>query len=276
MSLEESVHVYESLLGKAYAAICLIDGTSEQPLAVPLELHDLQARTPDSAHNPLPLPQVVGKTGLFGFYYPDDLALYAPLAPAEALDAPSSHQAAELSGTLVDPGRRYNPTAFTISLSAVTTGFVPAEIKVFRTPFGTPVTCTGAVCGNLRYDQPSPPPPVPFARVTLTFSVTRRLSDPPRTIIVAAETDPAGDFVLPLDRLPALTGSETSRRGKLTVRVPARGAAPAASGAATLHDATIGAAGSGTTAAQILLDVRPGAVLRVPALPAKHLVAVPT
>jgi hypothetical protein len=212
---------------------------------------------------------------LLGFFYPDDVAIHHGLAPTAELDSPSTHPAAEVSGTLVDPSRRYNPTAFSVTLSAVSPTSAPAEVPIFRTPLGTPVTRCGVVHGNLRYAQ-TPPPPVPFARVTLTFSVTRRLGEPPRTITIDAETDPTGDFVLPLDRLPALTGSETSRPGTLTVRVPAADAGPTASGQAPLHAATIGAAGSPPTAAQLSLDVKPGAVLRVPELPAKHLVAVPT
>jgi hypothetical protein len=275
VSLEDKAHVYETLLGKAYAAVRLVDGTTGEPLSTVLELRDLAACTPDASHDRLPLPSVVNKAGLLGFFYPDDVSVHPKLAPAQALDQPSSHVAAELSGTLVDPSRRYNPTAFAVSLSAVAPGFTPAEIKIFRTPFGTPITRTGAVHGTLRYDQPTPPPPVPFGRVALTFTVTRRLSGPPRTIVIEAETDPAGDFVLPLDRLPALTGSETSRSGKLTVRVPPRGVTVAASGAVPLRAATVGAAGS-TTVSQLSLDVSPGVVLRVPKLPAKHLVAVPT
>jgi hypothetical protein len=219
---------------------------------------------------------VVNKPGLIGFFYPDDVAVHAGLAPAAALDQPSSHPAAEVSGVLADPSRRCHATAFSVSLSVVTPGFTPTEVRIFRSPFGTPITRTGAVIGTLRYDDATAPPPVPFARLSLTFSVTRRVSDPPRTIVVEAETDVAGDFVLPLDRLPALTGSETDRVGMLTARMPARDAAVVAAGSVPLTAARLGTPGSSTTVEQLSLHVRPGAVLRVPELPARYLVAVPT
>ena len=103
----------------------------------------------------------------------------------------------------ISPARRYfNPRLFSIDAGQRAGHW----LALYRSPSGTVIPSAGALIGTVMYDAEDDQPPQdqswkPAAWALVTAVVTPTVGDPLRFI---AQADAHGDFILPLNRMPAL------------------------------------------------------------------------
>lgn len=98
----------------------------------------------------------------------------------------------------ISPARRYfNPRLFTINAGQGAGHW----LALYRSPSGTVVPSAGALIGTVMYDSEDDQPLKPAAWALVTAVVTPTVGD---SLSFIAQADAHGDFILPLNRMPAL------------------------------------------------------------------------
>jgi len=97
-----------------------------------------------------------------------------------------------LAGEVRDQQRRYNPRKFSITAGNA----AGHSIELFRSPMGTRFASAGGLRGNVRFQDNSP-----ASWAILSIEVTPLVGS---KLKFRAQADLHGDFVLAMDRLPAL------------------------------------------------------------------------
>ncbi|HSX85385.1 MAG TPA: hypothetical protein VLE50_08245, partial [Cellvibrio sp.] len=98
----------------------------------------------------------------------------------------------------ISPARHYfNPRLFSIDAGQGAGHW----LALYRSPSGTVIPSAGALIGTVVYDAEDNQPLKPAAWALVTAVVTPTVGDPLRFI---AQADAHGDFILPLNRMPAL------------------------------------------------------------------------
>lgn len=113
-----------------------------------------------------------------------------------------------LEGTLVDPSRQFNPRWFARNLLALDSAQLEQNaIGLFRHTQATLLNVGGSVCGHLQLESGDA---LPWALLSLSLQLQLPPAEegedapPPAPIIlVQAQANQFGDFVLPLNELPA-------------------------------------------------------------------------
>jgi len=104
-----------------------------------------------------------------------------------------------LAGEVRDLYRRYNPRLFSITAGNAN----GHSVELYRTPMGTRFASAGGLRGNVRYEDDSP-----ASWAILNIEVTPLVGP---KLNFRAQADMQGDFVLAMDRLPALAKDVTPR-----------------------------------------------------------------
>ena len=120
---------------------------------------------------------------------------------------------------LISPVRRYfNPRRFTINAGQGAGHW----LALYRSPSGTAIPSAGALTGTLMFDAEDDQPVTPAAWALVTAVVTPTVGNPLQFI---AQADAHGDFILPLNRMPALAkdAPASTYAAVLTVQIPAQG-----------------------------------------------------
>lgn len=105
---------------------------------------------------------------------------------------PPAEPSFDVHGVLRDPHKAFNPRAFTVSAGNAHSQW----ISVYRSPSGTALPHAGALRGNACFDDGRP-----ASWAVLRAVVTPTVGAP---MTFEAQADIHGDFVLPLNRMPAL------------------------------------------------------------------------
>lgn len=116
-----------------------------------------------------------------------------------------------LTGMITSNSRRFNPRRFSITAGG-STGHL---LALYRSPLGTQIPAGGAVIGNLEYESG-----VPAAWAIVTVTVTPTVGSP---LIFTAQADQHGDFIVPLNRVPALDKDAPAPNYSALLRVKVSG-----------------------------------------------------
>jgi hypothetical protein len=167
-----------------------------------------------------------------------------------------------VSGRAEDPKGRFNPRRF-----AVAAGNAAGHaLSLYRSPLGTRFSAAGGLQGRLHWDDDRP-----AAWAVVEVTVTPPVGP---ALPFAAQADAAGEFVLPLSRLPALTRDAPSNTYPATLAVRALAAAQPDDIADpdTFVSVNLLAPADGAPTASAAIAVRPGHIDTVTSQGEDHLV----
>lgn len=116
-----------------------------------------------------------------------------------------------IEGVLSDPGGRFNPRRIGLLAGNRQQHWLP----LYRSPLGTRLSSAGGIFGTAIYENGDP---ASWALVTAVVQPTVGPALPFR-----AQADGHGDFIVPLDRMPALNKDAPSDTYNLTLTVAADG-----------------------------------------------------
>jgi hypothetical protein len=148
--------------------------------------------------------QLISRDGRTRVWRAQQEALHLSVAgrASEAQMAYPSAATFSLAGEVRDGQHRYNPRRFSITVGDAS----GHSVELFRSPFGTRFASAGGLRGNARFEDGKPASWAVFTIVVTTFEVTGQ-PELTNTVSFRAQADRHGDFVLAMDRLPALNKS---------------------------------------------------------------------
>lgn len=139
-----------------------------------------------------------------------DLTITAEQLPVTSNELqPGAALLTRIEGTLVDPGRQFNPRWFGRDLLALNVAELGQNaIGLFRHTQATRLSVGGSVRGNLQWESGEV---VPWAIVSLSLQLQspppgedEEPAPPSIVLLLQAQANQFGDFVLSLNELPAL------------------------------------------------------------------------
>jgi hypothetical protein len=167
-----------------------------------------------------------------------------------------------VSGRIADPKRRFNPRRFAVAAGNT----VGHALALYRSPLGTRFSAAGGLHGCLRWGDGRA---AAWAVVEVTVA-------PPvgPALPFAAQADAAGEFELPLSRLPALTRDAPSESYPATLAVRALAATRGEDipDPDTFVSVNLLAPADGAPTASAAIAVRPGHIDPVTSQGEDHLV----
>lgn len=119
------------------------------------------------------------------------------LAKEAATFEPPIRENFAIHGRITTVNQHFNPRDFSITAGeGAGHGFA-----LYRSPLGTTIPSAGALIGTLYYEPEDDQPLRPAAWAILTLVVTPTVGN---SMAFTAQADAHGDFILPLNRIPAL------------------------------------------------------------------------
>jgi hypothetical protein len=220
--------------------------------------------TLDQAPRDLQLYPKRGQTVLWRLRPEDLIALTRGPASASDLARPTEAPY-PVEGWVSDPDGRFSPRRFSLNGGNA----AGHALALYRSPKGTRLGSAGGLRGHIRIDG-GPAVPWALVQVEITLPTAQKLP-------FIAQADANGDFLLPLDRLPALTKDALSATYPATLDIradltasPESPSDPDGFAPATLRDPT-----DGSQVITATLSVAPGGIASIMSRGLDHIALVP-
>lgn len=188
--------INETLIHHASDRIDWIDASGNAAHR-PLVQEPLQLQI-ESKPRDLKLVSAKGRTRLWRSQ-PSDLHRVVDGEASEADKAYPTTASFDLSGSIIDPQRRFNPRQFSLSAGNA----AGHQVELFRSPMGSRFASAGGLRGNVRFDAATP---ASWALLSIEVTVLEVEGSPELTqkISFRAQADKHGDFVIAMDSLPMI------------------------------------------------------------------------